>query len=80
MNIAARNTASSHLRDLSRIGTTAIILSFVFSFLATVFVGLRFWVRRIKRVGPLLEDWLVLVALVRCSELAYLPLHSQGDC
>jgi hypothetical protein len=46
----------SHTGHLSEGGITAVVLSFVFSFLATIAVGLRFWVRRIKGVGLLLED------------------------
>lgn len=63
-NIAARQALSSHRNDLSGGGTTAIVLSFLFTSLATIAVALRFWTRRIKRIGTFIEDWLILVALV----------------
>ena len=50
---------------LSHGGLTAIVLSFLFSFLSTIVVGLRFYVRHFKRVGVFLEDWLILAAVVR---------------
>lgn len=43
---------------------TAIAVSFVFSFISTIAVGLRFYVRRVKKVGVLVEDWMILAALV----------------
>ena len=57
----------SHTGRFSEGGITAVVLSFVFAFLATIAVGLRFWVRRIKGLGLWLEDWLILAALVCCS-------------
>lgn len=65
-SITGRQPASSRTDDLSTGGLTAVVVSFIFTFLATIAVGLRFWVRRIKRVGVLVEDWLIVAALV-CS-------------
>ncbi len=50
--------------NLSGGGLTAIVLSCVFSSLSTIAVGLRFYVRRIKRVEVLVEDWIILAAAV----------------
>ena len=49
---------------LSDGGRTAFILSCVFSFLSSIAVGLRFYVRKLKNVRVLVEDWLLLAALV----------------
>ena len=49
---------------LSDGGRTAIVTSVIFSFLSTIAMGLRFYMRRVKRVAVLLEDWLLLAALV----------------
>ncbi|MCJ1436766.1 hypothetical protein MMC27_006148 [Xylographa pallens] len=49
---------------LSPGGLTSIVLATVFSSLATIFVALRFWVRRLKHSRPLLEDWTMLAALI----------------
>lgn len=48
---------------------TAIVVSFVFASLATVAVGLRFYVRRwMRKLGLLPEDWFIFAALV-CRNL-----------
>lgn len=64
MHFAVRATPSSKTGQLSEGGLTAVVLSTFFSVIAIIAVGLRFWVRRRKRIGPLLEDWLILAALV----------------
>ena len=63
---------------LSSGGLTAIVTSFVFSFLATVVVGLRFYVRRIKGVAVFIEDWLILAALVCPSQMDRRLMIAQG--
>ena len=60
----AQQVANVTRNPLSHGGQTAIVVSFIFSFLATIAVGLRLYVRRIKRIGVLMEDWLILAALV----------------
>lgn len=65
----AKSIPSSSSQTLSGGGVTAIVLSVVFSVLASIAVGLRFYARRVKRVGVLLEDWLILAALVCVQEL-----------
>jgi hypothetical protein len=67
MDITVRQLPSRPANALSNGGLTATIISFVFSFLATIFVVLRFWVRRMRRLTVLVEDWLILAALVRSS-------------
>lgn len=64
MDLAVRATPSPHTGELSKGGLTAVVLSVFFSVIAIVAVGLRFWVRRMKGTRPLLEDWLILAALV----------------
>ena len=46
---------------------TEIILGFsvVFPILAILAVSGRFYARRLKNVRPALDDWLILIALVR---------------
>ncbi|KAL9003523.1 MAG: hypothetical protein Q9188_003609 [Gyalolechia gomerana] len=63
-SITGRQLASSRAHGLSTGGVNAVALTFVFAFLATIAVGLRLWVRRTKRVGVLLEDWLIVASLV----------------
>ena len=65
----AKSIPSSPRQTLSGGGATAVVLSVVFSVLASIAVGLRFYIRRVKRVGVLLEDWLILAALVCVQEL-----------
>lgn len=60
----AQQVAHTPRHDLSDGGHTAIVTSFVFSFLSTIAVGLRFYVRRVKSKGVFVEDWLILTALV----------------
>ena len=60
----AQQVGPTSRRALSDGGQTAIVTSVVFSFLATIAVALRFYVRRIKKVEAFLEDWLLFVALV----------------
>jgi hypothetical protein len=45
-------------------GIKVVILIGLFWTLSTVFVGLRFYARRMKSVDIMVEDWLVLGALV----------------
>ena len=60
----AQQVAPMPRHTVSDGGMTAVVNSTVFSFLATIIVGLRFYVRQIKRKGILVEDWLILAALV----------------
>lgn len=77
MDITVRQLPLRSANALSSGGLTATIVSFVFSFLATIFVVLRFWVRRMRRLTVLLEDWLILAALVRSSRWASLYFRSH---
>ena len=61
------NQVPPDTHNLSEGGLTAIVISFVFSSLSTIFLGLRFYVRHFKRVGLFLEDWLIVAALVRLT-------------
>lgn len=63
-SIMAQQVRPALTHNLSDGGKTAIVTSVVFSSLATIAVGLRFYVRRIKRTGVFVEDWLLLSALV----------------
>lgn len=66
MDFAVRATPASESGELSQGGLTAVVLSTFFSVVAMIAVGLRFWVaRQMKRRELLLEDWLILAALVR---------------
>ena len=60
-----QSAISKPRHGLSHGGLTAIVTSMVFSSLATIAVCLRFYVRRLKRMGVFVEDWLILSALVR---------------
>lgn len=61
---------SPRTKILSDGALTAITVSFAFSFISTIAVDLRFYVRRVKRVGLLVEDWMILAALVGPSPRA----------
>lgn len=63
MDSVAPPSPPSHAGQLSHGGLTAVVLSVFFSTTATIVVGLRFWVRRMKCVGPMQEDWLQIVTL-----------------
>ena len=65
----AKSIPSSSSQTLSGGGATAVVLSVVFSGLASIAVGLRFYARRVQRARVLLEDWLILAALVCVQEL-----------
>ena len=58
------HTYPTDKHELSTGGVQAIIVSFIFTALATVAVALRFYVRQIKRIRPLAEDWMIVAALV----------------
>jgi hypothetical protein len=51
-------------RGLSDNGVKVVILISVFWALSTLFVGLRFYARYLKNAGIMIEDWLVMGALV----------------
>jgi hypothetical protein len=76
MDINVRQMPSKSANALSDGGLTATVISFVFSFLATIFVVLRFWVRRMRRLAVLVEDWLILAAIVRSSRWTSLCFRS----
>ena len=50
---------------LSDGGRQTVSVTIIFSVIATICVGMRFWARRIRNITPLLEDWMVVGALVR---------------
>ncbi|KAI9677099.1 MAG: hypothetical protein M1822_008208 [Bathelium mastoideum] len=58
------HTYPTDRHELSVGGLQSVIVSFIFTALATVAVILRFYVRRIKRVTPFPEDWMIVAALV----------------
>ena len=66
----AQQPPPSRTKILSDGGLTAIAVSSVFSFISSIAVALRFYVRRVKKVGVLVEDWLILAALVGPSGCA----------
>ncbi|KAL9101416.1 MAG: hypothetical protein Q9163_003327 [Psora crenata] len=78
MNTSTRPYIGPHSHQPSGGGKKLIILAVVFAFLATLFVALRFWVRRLKRKGPFLEDWILLVALVCQPSFAIPPVHGRS--
>ncbi|KAF2501933.1 hypothetical protein BU16DRAFT_426053, partial [Lophium mytilinum] len=49
---------------LTEMGLRTIIITVVFSFLATVAVLGRFWARYLNAITPLLEDWLVVGGVI----------------
>ena len=53
----------------SSLSTAVIIVCVIAPVLAAVAVGLRFQVRRLKRQTPFLDDYLMLVSLVRKIEI-----------
>ena len=62
----ASNVDALARRELAggSIATTNLILDIVFPSLAILAVAARFYARRLKRISPGVDDWLVLVALV----------------
>lgn len=74
----AQQVVTAPRNTLSDGGLTAVVVSFIFSFLAIIFVGLRFYVRRVKKVEVLVEDWLILTALVCPSRMGG-SLIDAGD-
>lgn len=66
---------------LSYGGIQAIIVSAIFPSIATVLVVIRYYVRVLKKIGFLTEDWMILVGLVSTSPCAF-GVHSRvaTDC
>jgi hypothetical protein len=50
--------------DVAKSAEKVIVVSTALPFLALIAVGLRFYTRRIKRLRPMVEDWLVLTGLI----------------
>lgn len=72
-------------RSINNNGIKVAILISVFWALSTFFVGLRFYARYLKSAGIMIEDWLVMGALVCMLNTALLkqPLtdgFSMLDC
>ncbi|POS70078.1 integral membrane protein [Diaporthe helianthi] len=58
-------------------GVQLLIICWIFTPLAIVAVGLRFWARRVKRQSLVLNDWVIAVALVfNCGQTALLTYAS----
>ncbi|ESZ93962.1 hypothetical protein SBOR_5665 [Sclerotinia borealis F-4128] len=58
-----RETSPSY-RGLNRRGGNVVIIVAVFWTIATISVALRIYVRRLKRIAFMIEDWLVVGALI----------------
>lgn len=50
-------------------GVRLLSTSVVITFLATIWIGLRFYAHRIKGIGVQPEDYMAVVALVRSSRM-----------
>ncbi|PQE05647.1 integral membrane protein [Rutstroemia sp. NJR-2017a BBW] len=64
MNTEPRQEFSNPHRGLNKRGASVVIIVAVFWTIATVSVALRFYARRIKKSMFMIEDWLVLGALI----------------
>ncbi|KAF2815341.1 uncharacterized protein BDZ99DRAFT_516074 [Mytilinidion resinicola] len=58
------DTSTLPADGLTEMGLRTIVITVVFSFLATVAVIGRFWARYLNAITPLLEDWLVVGGLI----------------
>lgn len=65
--------------NVSYVSPEAIIaVAALFPSLSIVFVGLRFYVRRVQRMKLLADDWLLIPALV-CSPVPGVRVSSQVE-
>jgi hypothetical protein len=52
-------------KEVSSKGLAVIVIAVVFSALSFLLVGLRLWARRLKRRALMVNDFMIITALVR---------------
>jgi hypothetical protein len=59
-----RAVAMPTATNISAIAMKLVIVSIILPVVALVATGLRFWARRMMRVTPSVEDWLVVAGFI----------------